>query len=870
MAENEGPVGVAVAAGQSPRTKKKAGKDGTVKIGKYSKTAEGDVSYKDVEAGSLSAALQMGVRVMVSMVETRPKRDLLQRDFQEIEVLPFPKGGSPSTPVHRFDSFSFSSSASYAFRLFRDEFEISAADFLVSVCNQPLRQLSNPGASGSLFFLTADDQFIIKTVSKGESRFMLRLLPGYYMNLVQNKRTLLPKFFGLFMYRAFRGRKIRFVVMNNILPTNFSYHLRYDLKGSTFKRFASEKECQKENPCYKDLDFNKHHKKGFLLNYKDHENLLRTVARDVLVLESFQIMDYSLLLGVHRIGIDLDKTKQPSRGQPSPASSKKHFNTVADQISQEEPANISTEDTDETDLNGDDTHGGIKAYMLDEDGKKIPVLLFLGIIDILQSFVFRKRMEHRYKKLVYDGNACSVHKPEFYRMRFEKYMKSKVFREDEDSKRSQGVERALSPRSRRHTQEHARKFFPGVSSPYFTPGGSKQEKQHSEKQVDGGKDPTGKKHNHPIITSPSLESQAMEAAASVADAGLDMDGNEVNDEDTLPCSPPTSATPSDSDADFSPRSRRSASSMSDGESSLLIRTGTNLGMGRPNKPEWNEGIRTYMVDHEADESSVSDASDTPDDVEHPVFVPSARRRDTATQLNLAIDEANTQLLKLRTNSEEKQIPGTRKEYPLSKDDTQTREPTTPPSELDPKPLGSGIEDNPMTGGQLYTKGTPAMHSALRDRIAAERLARKSQGGFRGSDSDRPHTLRTSDLPPASESLVRRPSSRKRRTLPDPSRERSQSVSSSPSTSPNKARLRATTVSSEQRLRFHKGKTAPMQLSPDKSSNRLLSLRQGSGLVLTATDTPSPDLKEFVELESKVATSRTPTLQNWTITTASEL
>lgn len=38
-----------------------------MKIGKYSKTAEGDVSYKDVEAGSLSAALQMGVRVMVSV-----------------------------------------------------------------------------------------------------------------------------------------------------------------------------------------------------------------------------------------------------------------------------------------------------------------------------------------------------------------------------------------------------------------------------------------------------------------------------------------------------------------------------------------------------------------------------------------------------------------------------------------------------------------------------------------------------------------------------------------------------------------------------------------------------------------------------------
>lgn len=52
---------------------------------------------------------------------------------------------------------------------------------MLSVCNKPLISLTNPGASGSVFFLTNDDQFIIKTVRKGEHNFMLRLLPGYYM-----------------------------------------------------------------------------------------------------------------------------------------------------------------------------------------------------------------------------------------------------------------------------------------------------------------------------------------------------------------------------------------------------------------------------------------------------------------------------------------------------------------------------------------------------------------------------------------------------------------------------------------------------------------------------------------------------------------
>lgn len=50
-----------------------------------------------------------------------------------------------------------------------------------SICNEPLIELSNPGASGSLFYLTSDDEFIIKTVQHKEAEFLQKLLPGYYM-----------------------------------------------------------------------------------------------------------------------------------------------------------------------------------------------------------------------------------------------------------------------------------------------------------------------------------------------------------------------------------------------------------------------------------------------------------------------------------------------------------------------------------------------------------------------------------------------------------------------------------------------------------------------------------------------------------------
>lgn len=54
-----------------------------------------------------------------------------------------------------------------------------------SLCNDPLIELSNPGASGSIFYVTSDDEFIIKTVQHKEAEFLQKLLPGYFM--VSNK-----------------------------------------------------------------------------------------------------------------------------------------------------------------------------------------------------------------------------------------------------------------------------------------------------------------------------------------------------------------------------------------------------------------------------------------------------------------------------------------------------------------------------------------------------------------------------------------------------------------------------------------------------------------------------------------------------------
>jgi hypothetical protein len=55
------------------------------------------------------------------------------------------------------------------FRHLRELFAIDPADYMHAICgSDSLREMSSPGKSGSIFYLTQDDRFIIKTVKKSE------------------------------------------------------------------------------------------------------------------------------------------------------------------------------------------------------------------------------------------------------------------------------------------------------------------------------------------------------------------------------------------------------------------------------------------------------------------------------------------------------------------------------------------------------------------------------------------------------------------------------------------------------------------------------------------------------------------------------
>lgn len=396
------------------------------KIGHRGVDASGETTYKKTTSSALKGAIQLGIGYTVGNLSSKPERDVLMQDFYVVESIFFPSEGSNLTPAHHFPDFRFKTYAPVAFRYFRELFGIRPDDYLYSLCNEPLIELSNPGASGSVFYLTKDDEFIIKTVMHKEAEFLQKLLPGYYMNLNQNPRTLLPKFFGLYCVQS-GGKNIRVVVMNNVLPRVVRMHLKYDLKGSTYKRRASKKEREKARPTFKDLDFMQDVPDGLMLDQDTYNALVKTLQRDCLVLESFKIMDYSLLLGVHNMD-QAERERQMEGSQDDekrPVAQQKALYSTAMESIQGGAACGGSIDTD-------DTMGGIPAV----NGKGERLLLYIGIIDILQSYRLIKKLEHTWKALVHDGDTVSVHRPGFYADRFYKFMSNTVFKKSSSLKSS--------------------------------------------------------------------------------------------------------------------------------------------------------------------------------------------------------------------------------------------------------------------------------------------------------------------------------------------------------------------------------------------------------------------------------------------------
>ena len=91
--------------------------------------------------------------------------------------------------------------------------------------------------------------------------------------------------------------KTYFVIMSSVFDTTKEINIKYDLKGSTIGRLTSPEAC-KEGAVQKDLNLIQSGRK-IRLGPENIDIFYETLKSDVMFLRDLNIMDYSLLLGIH-------------------------------------------------------------------------------------------------------------------------------------------------------------------------------------------------------------------------------------------------------------------------------------------------------------------------------------------------------------------------------------------------------------------------------------------------------------------------------------------------------------------------------------------------------------------------------------------
>lgn len=395
--------------------------------------------------------LQLGIRYSVGK-HASIQRELKPRDFDPMEKFwtRFPPEGSKVTPPHQSADFRWKDYCPMVFRSLRDLFQVDPADYMLAICgSDALRELSSPGKSGSFFYLTLDDRFIIKTLKKSECKVLIKMLPSYYQHVCQYKNTLLTKFFGVHCVKPVGGLKTRFIVMGNLFCSENQIHKRFDLKGSSHGRTTDKCEGEiDETTTLKDLDLNF----VFRLQSNWFQEFIKQINRDCEFLEAERIMDYSLLVGVHfrdnkgdRIilppflyqtgKMDSFQNEKLIRGCRFFESQLEDADWVLARRTQKPSVRLGAHMPARAEkiLRGGDldqrTPDG-SCRLASSRGLEIyEVVLYFGIIDILQDYDISKKLEHAYKSLQADPTSISAVDPKLYSKRFREFIGC-VFVED--------------------------------------------------------------------------------------------------------------------------------------------------------------------------------------------------------------------------------------------------------------------------------------------------------------------------------------------------------------------------------------------------------------------------------------------------------
>ena len=388
-----------------------------------------------------------GIRIAVSRCEARPPAPLTSADFGAKYKFTFDIIGNELASKSTYD-FKFKDYAPSVFRDLRRHFGLDAGDYLLSLAAKYiLTELGSPGKSGSFFYFSHDYRFIIKTIRHGEHKLFLKILQPYYEHVQANPQTLLSQFYGLHRVKLPGRKKIHFVIMNNLFPPHRDVHELYDLKGSYVSR---EQTSSNPHAVLKDTNWTK---RGRVIELGPEKHALfeKQLRADVALLQRLRLMDYSLLIGLHDVaaGAGLQRTStlrgggvQPMLRKPSivvsPVDDPRDTSVQspvlrggerdAHMLFARDAANLT--DTPETQNKRHAERQRQVVFYQDEGGFRatdaqnhpLPVIYYLGIIDIFTQYDAVKRAEHAWKSIWYDRRGISPVPPRQYGERFIRFL----------------------------------------------------------------------------------------------------------------------------------------------------------------------------------------------------------------------------------------------------------------------------------------------------------------------------------------------------------------------------------------------------------------------------------------------------------------
>ncbi|KAL3669845.1 hypothetical protein V7S43_005222 [Phytophthora oleae] len=328
--------------------------------------------------------------------------------------------------------------ASREFRAIRLAFGLSDEKYLASFRTTAKERVS-AGSSGAFMFFSGDNSLLVKSLKEKECRALVDMAPAYARYLTANPHSRLIRFFGCHRVRLY-GRNFYFAVMSNVLHSErhtATIVEKYDVKGSWVDRRARRPQrgdrvtCAECDATYTfggnddgdtpntavDTDDGRisavdtvpqypfHvHRPDIVFKDLDLERLLELprdiathlhaqIVSDCEFLRDIGIMDYSLLIGIHKCHL-----RAPHSGSANGIGSAADFDEIFNR-----------------ELNLEEPNSGVNLAPL--GGSEV---YFVGIIDILQQWDWEKQFEKAGKVLLgKSSRGISAVAPAAYCRRFQ-------------------------------------------------------------------------------------------------------------------------------------------------------------------------------------------------------------------------------------------------------------------------------------------------------------------------------------------------------------------------------------------------------------------------------------------------------------------